>query len=287
MTSRHRGVLRFLAGFVGVTVICTGVVAAQSNGNGPGVLRTNIADTSSSASNSSSDDETAAYIARGYATTMAEDEQRLTIMTNSLLTESVCDGEPMVILKSATVPANGACLAAQSRYNLSCSCLSGYANTTTWSFRVGVPDTEPTSPFPTTINQGNIVQVDSLMMLDVPADLLVFKIQGESSNFVPVNLEKSNTGDDVVAIVRSQEVSALTKVDVFNLDLFGVPIGDGFVPTTLSTLLMRRCNLSSLSQSFLESFTGLESLNLAANKLSSIYTDLPGSAEALNAMIDM
>ncbi|KAE9044469.1 hypothetical protein PR002_g2770 [Phytophthora rubi] len=218
---------------------------------------------------------------------MAEDEQRLTIMTNSLLTESVCDGEPMVILKSATAPTNGACLTAQSRYNLSCACLSGYTNTTAWSFRIGVPNIKQTSPFPTTISQGNVLQVNSLMMLDIPPNLRIFKIQGESSNVVPVNLEKSASGDDVLAIVRSQEVSALTKVDILNLDLSEVPIGDGFVPSTLSSLLMRRCNLSSLSQSFLESFTALASLNVAANKLSSIYTSLPGSAEALNAMTDI
>ncbi|KAE9333662.1 hypothetical protein PF008_g14347 [Phytophthora fragariae] len=284
MTSRQRGVLQFLAGFVGVTVLCTGLVTAQNSGSGPGVLRTSA---DSSSNSSSDDDDTAAYFARGYASTMAEDEQRLTIMTNSLLTESVCDGEPMVILKSATVPTNGACLTAQSRYNLSCACLSGYTNTTAWSFRIGVPNVKQTSPFPTTISQGNVLQVNSLMMLDIPPNLRIFKIQGESSNVVPVNLEKSASGDDVLAIVRSQEVSALTKVDILNLDLSEVPIGDGFVPSTLSSLLMRRCNLSSLSQSFLESFTALASLNVAANKLSSIYTSLPGSAEALNAMTDI
>ncbi|KAE9249031.1 hypothetical protein PF004_g3584 [Phytophthora fragariae] len=284
MTSRQRGVLQFLAGFVGVTVLCTGLVTAQNSGSGPGVLRTSA---DSSSNSSSDDDDTAAYFARGYASTMAEDEQRLTIMTNSLLTESVCDGEPMVILKSATVPTNGACLTAQSRYNLSCACLSGYTNTTAWSFRIGVPNIKQTSPFPTTISQGNVLQVNALMMLDIPPNLRIFKIQGESSNVVPVNLEKSASGDDVLAIVRSQEVSALTKVDILNLDLSEVPIGDGFVPSTLSSLLMRRCNLSSLSQSFLESFTALASLNVAANKLSSIYTSLPGSAEALNAMTDI
>lgn len=171
MNSRHRGALGFLAG---VTVVCAGPVAAQSSESGPGFLRTSA--DSSSSNSSSIEDDTAAYLARGYASTMAEDEQRLTIMTDSLLTESVCDGEPMAILKSATVPTNGACVAAQSRYNLSCSCLSGYANTKAWSFRIGEPDTEPTSPFPTTIKQGAVLQVNSLMMLDVPADLLILYV---------------------------------------------------------------------------------------------------------------
>ncbi|KAG3166464.1 hypothetical protein PI124_g4612 [Phytophthora idaei] len=297
MPSRQRGVLRFIAGFVGITVFYFEVIAAQVTGSSsssrPGALRTD--DISSSPtrtissynSNASSEDETAAYIARGYASTMNENEQRLTIIRDSLLTESVCDGEPMVILKSSTVPANGACLAAQSRYNLSCSCLSGFTNTTVWDFCIRAPDAEPTSPFPTTISDGNVVRVDSLMMLEVPSDLLTFKIHGDSSNLVPVNLEKATADDDNLAIVRSQGVSSLTNVDLFNLDLAEVPIASGFVPTTLTSLSMRRCNLSSLGQPFLESFTALESLNLAANRISSIYSNLPGSIEAINAMTEI
>ncbi|GMF40746.1 unnamed protein product [Phytophthora fragariaefolia] len=208
MTSRQRGVLRLLAGFAGVTVVCSVLVAAQV-GSSPGVLRTS-ADSSSSASNSSSDDNnSAAYLARGYASTMDEDEQRLTIMTNSLLTESVCDGEPMVILKSATVPANGACLAAQSTYNLSCSCLSGYANTTAWSFRVGVPDTEPMTPFPRVFSPESVIQVDSLMMLDVPPDLLIF-------------------GNDIENVtVTSDELVVISKLSQFEIDTSGSFHGNG------------------------------------------------------------
>ncbi|KAL3671378.1 hypothetical protein V7S43_003304 [Phytophthora oleae] len=288
MTPRHSGVFRFIGGIVGISLVGTGVASAQVNRNssnsGPGILQTGETASSYSSSNSSSDDETAAYIARGYASTMDENEQRLTIISDSLLTESVCDGAPMIILKSSTAPVNGACLAAQSRYNLSCSCLSGYANTTEWNFHIRAPDSEPASPLPTTDSGENTVQVDSLMLLDTPSDLLVFKIQGESSNPVPVNLEKATTGDDNLAIVRAQESSVLTKVDIYNLDFGDIPIEADFVPTTLTDLLMRHCNITSLSQSFLESFTALKSLNLSGNKMSSIYASLLGSTEALNAM---
>ncbi|CAH0475955.1 unnamed protein product [Peronospora belbahrii] len=243
--------------------------------------------TSSSSYGSTSDedaDDTAAYIARGYASEMDENEQRLTIINDNLLMESVCNGDPVVILKSTNVSTNGACLPAQSRYNLSCSCLLGFANKTSWDFHIRAPEQDAVSPFPTTLSSGNIVQVNSLMLLDVPSTLLTLKIQGESSNLVPVRLKKATDGDSSLSIVRSQEVSALTKVDLYNLDLADVPIEFGFVPTTVSSLLMRRCNLSSLNQPFLESFTALEYLNLASNRISSIYTRLPGSAEALNAM---
>lgn len=281
MTPRHRGVLRFV-GFVGITVVS----AQVSTSSGPGILQTETG-ISYSSSHNRSDDDTAAYIARGYASTMDDNEQRLTIINDSLLTESVCDGEPMVILKSSTVPVNGACLAAQSRYNLSCSCLSGYRNTTEWNFRIQSPDGEPKSPFPTTGSSGNSVQVNSLSLLDIPSDLFVFKIHGEGRSLVPVNLEKATTGDDNLAIVRAQEPSALTKVDIYNLDFGEISIEAGFVPTTLTDLLMRRCNISSLSQSFLESFTGLNSLNLSGNKMSSIYASLLQSPEALNAMTEI
>uniref|UniRef100_H3GC01 Protein kinase domain-containing protein n=1 Tax=Phytophthora ramorum TaxID=164328 RepID=H3GC01_PHYRM len=249
MTIRPSGVLRSLAGFVGLVLVCAGAATAQESDNsfsaGVGVVSrlrigaNSSSSTSGSNSSSGSDNETAAYLARGYASTMDDDEQRLTIMSDTLLTESVCGGEPMVILKSSTIPANGACLKAQSHYNLSCACFSGFANTTTWHFRIRSPDTAPKSPFPTVISVGDVVEVNSLMLYDTPPTLLILKIQGESSDLVPVNLEKATTGDDELAIVRSQDASSLTKV------------------------------------------------NLAANKISSIYGSLPGSAEALSAMTDI
>ncbi|CAH0484983.1 unnamed protein product [Peronospora farinosa] len=294
MTLRQQGVLCFIVCLVGIAVVS---VAAQDSGDSSiprvvSALQTGeesyyTKSSTSGLSNEEDADETAAYIARGYASTMDENEQRLTIINDALLMESVCDGNPVVILKSTTVPANGACLPAQSRYNLSCSCLSGFANKTLWEFHVRAPDGDAISPFPTTFSDRNIVQVNSLMLLDVPSDLLILKIQGESSDLVPVHLEKATTGDDSLALVRSQEVSALTKVDLYNLDLVDVPIEVGFVPATVSNLLIRRCNLNSIGQLFLESLTALESLNLASNKISSIYTRLPGSVEALNAMTEI
>ncbi|CAI5703401.1 unnamed protein product [Peronospora effusa] len=246
MTLRQQGVLCFIVCLVGIAVVS---VAAQDSGDSsiPRVVSARqtgeesyyTKSSTSGLSNEEEADETAAYIARGYASTMDENEQRLTIINDALLMESVCAGNPVVILKSTTVPANGACLPAQSRYNLSCSCLSGFANKTLWEFHVRAPDGDAISPFPTTISDRNIVQVNSLMLLDVPSDLLILKIRGESSDLVPVHLEKATTGDDSFSLVRSQEVSTLTKV------------------------------------------------NLASNKISSIYTRLPGSVEALNAMTEI
>ncbi|RLN54522.1 hypothetical protein BBJ28_00003259 [Nothophytophthora sp. Chile5] len=238
---------------------------------------------------------------------MDDNEQRLTIITDDLLTQSVCGSQPMVLLKSETVPANGACLPEQSAFNLSCSCLEGFdANTTTWGFRIRKPDTEPTSPFPSTITAGDVIQVDSLMLLDIPAGLLTFKMQGVDDDLIPVTLKKAQIGDGDLALVRSQDVSSLARVEVSNLDFSAVPIDSGFLPTSLTSLyvteevrvsdkceqildltavfarrLLRNCNLSSLGLPFLESFAGLQLLNLEANKLSSIYKSLPDSAAAM------
>ncbi|KAI9989814.1 hypothetical protein PInf_020101 [Phytophthora infestans] len=162
-------------------------------------------------------------------------------------------------------------------------------NTTVWDLCIRAPDAEPKSPFPTSISEGNPVQVSSLTMLEVRSDLLTFKIHGDgdNSNPVPVNIAKATTDDDNPAIVRTQGVSSLTEVDLYNLDLADIPITSGFVPTTLTSLSIRRCNLSSIGQPFLESFAALESLNLAANKISSIYSSLPGSTAAVNAMTEI
>ncbi|RLN96781.1 hypothetical protein BBJ28_00007213 [Nothophytophthora sp. Chile5] len=168
---------------------------------------------------------------------MDDNEQRLTIITDDLLTQSVCGSQPMVLLKSETVPANGACLPEQSAFNLSCSCLEGFdANTTTWDFRIRKPDTEPTSPFLSTISAGDVIQVDSLMLLDIPAGLLTFKMQGVDDDLIPVTLKKALTGDGDLALVRSQEVPSLARVEVSNLDFSAVPIDSGFLPTSLTSL---------------------------------------------------
>ena len=165
MTSRQYGVLRLVAALLGVAS-ATYAVAQQDSSNS-----TSSSSYSAAVFTSEEAGETAAYIARGYASTMDEDEQRLTVIDDSLLMESVCNGDPVVFLKSMTVPANRACLPAQSRYNLSCSCLSGFANQTQWTFRIRAPDSDPAAPFPTTLDSDSIVQVNSLMLLDVPAEL--------------------------------------------------------------------------------------------------------------------
>uniref|UniRef100_M4BA18 Uncharacterized protein n=1 Tax=Hyaloperonospora arabidopsidis (strain Emoy2) TaxID=559515 RepID=M4BA18_HYAAE len=177
MTSRQYGVLRLVAGFIGVAAIHAGAQDSSIPGDVP-ALRTgeeiaySTGSTNYTTSINEGADETAAYIARGYASTMDENEQRLTVIDDSLLMESVCNGDPVVFLKSMTVPANGACLLAQSRYNLSCSCLSGFTNQTEWTFHIRAPDSDPVSPFPTTLNMSSIVTVNSLMLLDVPAELV-------------------------------------------------------------------------------------------------------------------
>ncbi|GMF17706.1 unnamed protein product [Phytophthora lilii] len=134
---------------------------------------------------------------------MNEDERRLTIIRNSLLTESVCDGNPMVILKSTAISANGVCLAAQSRYNLSCACLSGFENTTAWNFRIRAPEADPTSPFPTAISDGTVVEVDSLMLVDVPSDILILDLSGNGIT----NLT-----------VTSDELAAISRLSLFQID---------------------------------------------------------------------
>ncbi|KAL4144753.1 hypothetical protein PRNP1_013879 [Phytophthora ramorum] len=258
MTIRPSGVLRSLAGLVGLVLVCAGAATAQESDNsfsaGVGVVSSlriganSSSSTSGSNSSSGSDNDTAAYLARGYTSTMDDDEQRLTIMSDTLLTESVCGGEPMVILKSSTIPANGACLKAQSHYNLSCACFSGFANATTWHFRIRSPDTAPKSPFPTVISVGDVVEVNSLMLdmsgndisnltvtndeLAIISQLAVFKVD-VSSSFARVDCtsgelqEAHNTefcvvngsipGRDNPDERRSQEQKILEKVALGSL----------------------------------------------------------------------
>lgn len=109
------------------------------------------------------------YFAKLLAAELSEGERRLAVMAGDAWTEPVCGGQPMVMLKSDQVPANGACLPQQTLYNLSCTCLTGYEAATSWEFSIKQQETAVgMTALPTEQSANDELGVTSVMTIDLP-----------------------------------------------------------------------------------------------------------------------
>jgi len=110
------------------------------------------------------------YVAQGLAAGFAEGERRLELIQRRVWTEPVCGGQPFVMLKSDIEPPNGGCLPEQTQFNLSCTCLSGFDNVSSWEFHLKAPTAADASNTSIPVMQAGSedVAVSSLMTIDLP-----------------------------------------------------------------------------------------------------------------------
>ncbi|KAF1334853.1 Tkl protein kinase, partial [Globisporangium splendens] len=262
-----------------LTVIRLLVVAVTSANAAPGsaalVLPDDAAPKPDLGSFSSSSSSDPAFLAKAFATTFSDGEQRLTIIGGeNIPTDPVCRGQPTIMTRSATMPPNGACLPSQTAQNLSCTCLQGFSDATAWEFQLIAPSTGKTS-FPTSQTQADPLEVNSMMLFSVPGNVTAIKLWGTvDTPPIPMKIVNTIPGDATVSLVRTENGTAMTSVEVANVDFSGVAIGAGFVPTSVTNLTMRNCKLTNVSNAFLHSLAGLEALDLSSNSLTSIYSDV-------------
>lgn len=113
------------------------------------------------------------YVAQGLAAGFAEGERRLALIQRNVWTEPVCDGQPLVMLKSDVFPPNGGCLPEQTQFNLSCTCLGGFENSSSWEFHLRplTPADTTDASVPVTLAGSEDVAVSSLMTIDLPKEV--------------------------------------------------------------------------------------------------------------------
>uniref|UniRef100_K3WH64 Uncharacterized protein n=1 Tax=Globisporangium ultimum (strain ATCC 200006 / CBS 805.95 / DAOM BR144) TaxID=431595 RepID=K3WH64_GLOUD len=143
-----------------------------------------------------------AFLAEAFATTFSDGEQRLMIIGDeNIPTDPVCRGQPTVMTRSATIPPNGACLPSQTAQNLSCTCLQGYSDATTWEFRLTAPSQGKTS-FPTSQTQEDTLEVNSMMLFLIPGNITAIVVN-TTPDEATISLVRTEKGTDLTSVYRA------------------------------------------------------------------------------------
>lgn len=79
---------------------------------------------------------------------------------------SVCGGGPSIQTRSKTIKPNGGCPEVYTNASVSCTCLTGYQNSTEWEFKVKTRPATFTS-FPLTLDASDVLEISSLMSIVV------------------------------------------------------------------------------------------------------------------------
>ncbi|TYZ69054.1 hypothetical protein PybrP1_011746, partial [[Pythium] brassicae (nom. inval.)] len=197
--------------------------------------------------------------------------------------DAFCDGAPVIVTRSLSIPANGACPASWT--NLSCTCVSELKSPqSAWSFRVAkrsaqlplaAPIPANTSAASSAVGDGALVTLVGMSEtpLELPWDFNLLAGQLEAPVFVTS---------------RSPSASLLRSVEVASISLQDVAIGADFLPPTLRVITLRNCSIKSLRGAFLSKHhPTLERLVLAGNALTKFESGLSamvGDASALREL---
>ncbi|KAJ0390894.1 hypothetical protein P43SY_010233 [Pythium insidiosum] len=144
------------------------------------------------------------------------------------------------MVKSTAIKTNYGCFGADVETNLSCACIDGYRDMTEWTIRLRKPQ-EPrgSQPLPTTLSGNTVLEVDSMLLMGIPATVQNVSILGESALPLPIDIATPFTPGPPAdpAILRAPFKSAITSLQVVNLNLNGFPIKPSSLPSTLRQLL--------------------------------------------------
>ncbi|GLD93812.1 hypothetical protein PINS_up002417 [Pythium insidiosum] len=213
---------------------------------------------------------------------LPEGVPRLVIMRElpaaaDVLAPKICGGLPGIVVRSSKFPSNGACfLKPVPANNLSCSCLEAYKETdTSWEFRLEAPPPQ-ISPFPAKVAGRGPFGVGSLLLFGLPPTVTSLKLIGVEKKPLPMDFKKPPFPGvfSGVAIIQSTSNSDFNTIFVDNLDLSSVIIKSGFVPSSISNLTLRNCNIEKLSNDFLNDLDGLEYLDVSGNKIDGVFQDI-------------
>ncbi|GLD93815.1 hypothetical protein PINS_up002420 [Pythium insidiosum] len=188
----------------------------------------------------------------------------------------ICEGLPAIMVKSTVTKTNYACFGTDIETNLSCACIDGYRGADTWMFRLRKPQ-EPRSsqPLPGTLPIDSTLEIDSMLIMGIPVAVQNVSIVGLSATPLPIDIATPFSPGAPVdpAIVRAPFKSAITSLEVANIDLNSFPMKPSSLPSTLHQLTMRNCNLTRFTSDVLYSLRDLAFLDLSVNQIAGVYQD--------------
>lgn len=129
--------------------------------------------------------EVGAYVAKGLAAGFRDGERRLALIQESVWTDAVCDGQPLVMARTDGAPPNGGCLPEQTLYNLSCSCLLGFDNSSEWTFLLRAPTAADAADeeMPVEVDKREQLAVSSMMTIDLPEEVATLYVAIPDDSF--------------------------------------------------------------------------------------------------------
>ncbi|KAG3198888.1 hypothetical protein PC128_g5665 [Phytophthora cactorum] len=249
--------------------------SATNSLSGSGFVTASSASSNSSTSSSSltswftsnfRDEETQLVVGAVTSTTTAEASQ-------------VCDGLPALVTRSSTETPNGGCPDELTALNASCTCITGYSETvSSWAFHVTTESwNSTTTPTTRSLTQSSSSElaVNTISSIWVSSSLETLEIEGVGetpAEITFINENREDTGSSLTLVRSESNSTNVSTLSIYNVDLnFVAEKNSNFVPATVTTLILRSCNISTLSHSFTRNWSWLQYLDLSSNSIDTEY----------------
>ncbi|GMF40748.1 unnamed protein product [Phytophthora fragariaefolia] len=245
--------------------------------------------TSKASSSSSSSSSFSSSLASWFLSNFRNDETQLLVGSRSSISTSdeshqICDGLPALVTRSNSETPNGGCPEEITALNASCTCITGFNETdSSWAFHVTTESWNSTTTTTTRAvmqTSSDELAINIIRPIWISSSLETLEIQGTGEVPAAITFINENrvATSSSLAFVRSASNSTnVSTLSIYNIDLNSVAKkNSNFVPTTVTNLTLRNCNISTLSTSFTREWSWIQYLDLSWNSISTEYV---GGAE--------
>ncbi|KAG3166444.1 hypothetical protein PI126_g4190 [Phytophthora idaei] len=236
------------------------------------------------ASSASSNSSTSSSSLTSWFTSSFRDEETQLIVgavtsTTTAEASQVCDGLPALVTRSSTETPNGGCPDELTALNASCTCITGYSETaSSWAFHVTTESwNSTTTPTTRSLTQSSSSElaVNTISSIWVSSSLETLEIEGVGetpAEITFINENREDTGSSLTLVRSESNSTNVSTLSIYNVDLNSVAEKNlNFVPATVTTLILRSCNISTLSHSFTRNWSWLQYLDLSSNSIDTEY----------------
>ncbi|KAG6963822.1 hypothetical protein JG688_00007977 [Phytophthora aleatoria] len=268
----------------GITTVAT-TTETDSDMNGSASRSTTWVSTSGvSASSASSNSSTSSSTLTSWFTSNFRDEETQLVVgavtsTTTAEASQVCDGLPALVTRSSTETPNGGCPDELTALNASCTCITGYSETaSSWAFHVTTESwNSTTTPTTRSLTQSSSSElaVNTISSIWVSSSFETLEIEGVGetpAEITFINENREDTGSSLTLVRSESNSTNVSTLSIYNVDLNSVAEkNSNFVPATVTTLILRSCNISTLSHSFTRNWSWLQYLDLSSNSIDTEY----------------
>ncbi|KAJ8535069.1 hypothetical protein ON010_g13669 [Phytophthora cinnamomi] len=263
----------------------TTTVSEASSSDGSAVRSaTSSTSGSSSKTSSSSSSSSSSSLASWFLSNFRNDETQLVVGSMSSITTTgashqVCNGLPALVTRSDSETPNGGCPEELTALNASCTCITGYNETdSSWAFHVTTESWNTTTITTTralTQTSSDELAINTIRPIWVSSSLRTLEIEGagETLNEITfINENRVASGSSLTLVQSTSNSSNISTLSIYNIDLNSVAKKNSdFVPSTVTNLTLRNCNISTLGSSFTREWSWVQYLDLSSNSIDTEY----------------